>query len=1168
MDSGSTDFIPQTDQSDASQVAQMNLPESLQKQLSGFRGYVWSTKLLEAVSLAVLTVLLAYLSVYFFDRSIDTPVAIRWAILAGSILIWVIVPWALHRWVWKHRRADQLARLLRRRDAGIGDQLLSVIELAENNAEQTRSRQLCQAAIQQVAHSANQRDLRRSAPGHWLKPFCWMIAGATGVAICLALFFPAAAHNAWQRFSSPWNPVKRYTFAAISPLPDRMVVPHGEQAPLVVELTEDTAWKPASASVRIGPLVTKQTQRKDEQFYFDLPAQVIATTLELTVGDYYQNVQLDPKYRPELTSIEAQVSFPDYLQRTEPLSVDVRTGILSVVEGSQAVFQAHASRELESVQARLTIIEKPKTEIERLASDQPLEATSASANDSAAAAQLPAKPVVIHEASLEVEKVAGGFATAPLMIQGNESKVNLQWQDHDGLAGKQPFELTVVPLADEAPSVSAQGLPRQAVVLDSEQINFTALAADDFGVKRLGISWRAAEGTLVAEPAQGQKVIAAGGPQESSLQVPATFCASALGISPQPLEVTVFVEDYLPGREAVHSPPYLLYVLTAAEHAVWISNQMTKWQRSAMDVRDTELQLHDANKQLRLRAQTQEGQAELVQQLQRQAALEEANGRKLNSLTNSGAELLRQAARNPEIAVGELDQWAQMLEVLQDIGGNRMPNVADLLKQAAKQAGKPGSAKQIGKQEKSAPQAGQMLANAAPDSAEQSQTLGDENQPKLPSIVDMESSLQPDDQTQPKSAEDSQQKKPGAGRLSLPQTALVGPEKKEDQEAKNEEEQPEQPTPEQLAEALSKQQELLAEFEKIADELNSIMANLEGSTLVKRLKSASREQSMVAEMIASRIENVFGRAREIRDDDRSTLSLLSETEQTCSKSLSFIMDDMQAFYERRRTDEFKAVLDEMKSSEVLGSLQKLSEEIPVEHGLSIAQAEYWADTIDRWAEDLVPADEEDKGEKKKGDSKPKDSMPPRLILELLKILEGEVNLREDTRVAAQAQAAVTSADHATESNRLTGIQRELRQRVESVADEISKLPEAEKNFEAELKLLAVVSGVMDEARALLEFGDVGTKTMAAETEAIELLLQSQRINPKGGGGGGGVSPGGGGNGTTQDSALALIGNGINQLERRERREVGAAVGDAAGRSFPEEFRAGLDAYFQGLESKQ
>jgi hypothetical protein len=88
--------------------------------------------------------------------------------------------------------------------------------------------------------------------------------------------------------------------------------------------------------------------------------------------------------------------------------------------------------------------------------------------------------------------------------------------------------------------------------------------------------------------------------------------------------------------------------------------------------------------------------------------------------------------------------------------------------------------------------------------------------------------------------------------------------------------------------------------------------------------------------------------------------------------------------------------------------------------------------------------------------------------------------------------------------------------------------------------------------------------LAAETEVIELLLKSKRINPKGGGGGG-ASPGGGGTGTTQDSALALLGAGLNQKEVRENPDTAQSVGET-GAKLPEEFRAGLDEYFNQLET--
>ncbi|HXY35254.1 MAG TPA: hypothetical protein VEI07_13570, partial [Planctomycetaceae bacterium] len=123
--------------------------------------------------------------------------------------------------------------------------------------------------------------------------------------------------------------------------------------------------------------------------------------------------------------------------------------------------------------------------------------------------------------------------------------------------------------------------------------------------------------------------------------------------------------------------------------------------------------------------------------------------------------------------------------------------------------------------------------------------------------------------------------------------------------------------------------------------------------------------------------------------------------------------------------------------------------------------------------------------------------------------------------------------------------------------------DAESDFAKELHLLETVEGVMQEARDILAQPNTGKAAIGAETEVIELLLQSRRFNPKAGGGGG-SNPGGGGGGTTHDSALTLLGTGVNAKEVREDRGVSQATGER-GSTLPEEFRAGLDEYFNRLE---
>jgi hypothetical protein len=193
-------------------------------------------------------------------------------------------------------------------------------------------------------------------------------------------------------------------------------------------------------------------------------------------------------------------------------------------------------------------------------------------------------------------------------------------------------------------------------------------------------------------------------------------------------------------------------------------------------------------------------------------------------------------------------------------------------------------------------------------------------------------------------------------------------------------------------------------------------------------------------------------------------------------------------------------------------------------------------------------------------------LPPSIVLEAMKILADEIELREDTRVAEQAKPALDDEAFEERSAALADRQNRLVNRCDELTDRIRNLAHADEYFGKEIALLSEVADVMSDAEQILSRPETGAEAMAAETEVIELLLQSKRINPNGGGGGG-SSPGGGGGGTTSDAALALVGKGVNQREVRTRREVAQITGETTTKH-PAEFRSGLDEYFSRiLEAK-
>ena len=233
------------------------------------------------------------------------------------------------------------------------------------------------------------------------------------------------------------------------------------------------------------------------------------------------------------------------------------------------------------------------------------------------------------------------------------------------------------------PRFPVKTCPSSASFIDTETLSFKVKASDDFGIKRIGLEWLGVDNPVVQKPAKGEKVLAAGATDKDAMEAVGTFSAKSLGIEPQPVNVRVYAEDYFPGRARVYSPTFTFYVLNAEQHAIWLTEQLSKWHRQSLEVRDKEMALYETNKQLRELTAEELDQPETRKRIETQSAAERTNGRRLSGLVMSGEDLVKQATRNPEFGVGHLEKWAEMLQILKDISGNRMPNVADLLKDAS-----------------------------------------------------------------------------------------------------------------------------------------------------------------------------------------------------------------------------------------------------------------------------------------------------------------------------------------------------------------------------------------------------------------------------------------------------------------------------------------------------
>ncbi len=97
-------------------------------------------------------------------------------------------------------------------------------------------------------------------------------------------------------------------------------------------------------------------------------------------------------------------------------------------------------------------------------------------------------------------------------------------------------------------------------------------------------------------------------------------------------------------------------------------------------------------------------------------------------------------------------------------------------------------------------------------------------------------------------------------------------------------------------------------------------------------------------------------------------------------------------------------------------------------------------------------------------------------------------------MAEQARPSLSPEDYKQQAGKLAQTQRGLlRDRVGKVITRIRELPDAQADFGKEIHLLQSVAMVMDETAGILSRPNTGRAAIGAETEVIELLLQSQAV---------------------------------------------------------------------------
>jgi len=649
----------------------VQIPESLRQQIEMFRRHLWRIKIIESIAAGVIGIVVSFLLVYGLDRLTPTPGWARLLILLGGAALFAgFAPYWAHRWVWRHRRETQLARLIAKRFPGLGDRLLGVIELQhQTGTAETLSPRLRQAAMEAVAAETGRRPLDDAMP-----PSRYRMAALVALALVIAataafVATPQAGINALQRWLMPLSDTERFTFTRLDGAPSEIVVPFGEAFDISLKLAPGSAQRPPVATGRFGFQVPLEVPLGgDGRYQFTFPGQQSPGMLVFRVGDLRHLVQVTPMQRPISEMITVKLTPPEYLQ-IPPRNIDLFTGIVSAVEGSTVAIDLTTDRTLQSATFGPTrILSAPLT-----TEDEPVPDVTTRVPDGGGLA------------------VRGRTASTPEFFIGRESvEVPFKWVDEYGLAGSTGFNLRIDALPDMPPTCYIQGVERQVVILPEETIEFEVLGEDDFGVRTIGLEWqgeftRPTEG----EPAKGELRVATGGPERRRLLEPAVFSPLAYGIEPQKIQLRAWSEDYHPTHGRSYSQVVTIHVLTRSEHEQMVKSQFDSHIAEFEDLARQELQLFEENQRIeRLdgEALQEEGNRERLAAQQRAEA---ENARRMEELTQRMEELMKDAVRNGDINKETLQKMAEALKSMQELAREDMPAVEQKLADAQQPSNTP-----------------------------------------------------------------------------------------------------------------------------------------------------------------------------------------------------------------------------------------------------------------------------------------------------------------------------------------------------------------------------------------------------------------------------------------------------------------------------------------------
>ncbi len=622
----------------------LTLPEGLRRQFEEVERRLWRVETAVAACAVLSGLMVSFLALFVSDRIWETPVWLRCLILIAGLAMGVLagMVWARH-WVVKRRDLRALANIVQKRFRRLGDRLLGIVELANEQRHLPNfSPALYHAAIHQVAEEAQGCDFRESISAKPARKFGMFAGVALSLLVVCALALPQASWNALQRWIAPTAGIARYTLVKLENFPAELITPHGESFEISGTVQYRSFWHPTRVLGQPG----SGTVSPDGKIRLKVPGQVEGKIMVVKLGDAEARIKISPNYRPSLKQLTATIQLPDYLHYSNQTET-VQSGALLALEGSKAAFHAQISRKLSAAQMQ---------------------------NGAQAPASLP---------------VEGEQFNTDLADLAGTSQFSFNWRDNLGLTNAAPLRLAVQTQKDAPPMPDLPDMPRDIAVLSTDVLKIRVSARDDFGVRELGLSWDLASDAPGTTYATTEVKVMAATPREKKTEKTFQWSPSLYRI---PVDATVdlqgYARDYFPERERSRTAPYRIHVLSKEQHAEMLRQQLesvmarveevarlqekvvatTKDAKDAADHAPTDRKPGEEAKDAAKIAQAKDDQTQ--------------NAANLQEMAQETERTLREAMKNPLFTEETIKQWSKTAQDWQKLSQEKMKDAASSMKSA------------------------------------------------------------------------------------------------------------------------------------------------------------------------------------------------------------------------------------------------------------------------------------------------------------------------------------------------------------------------------------------------------------------------------------------------------------------------------------------------------